>query len=251
MSLGNRILEQRKKKNMTQEELGKKLYVTDKTISSWESNRTEPNLEILIKLSEILETSISYLIYGNVEKSDIEIEIKIKLTKQEFGNINKFMNANAKFINTTHHIDTYYEPKYRRFINGNAEIDEWLRIGERGNKNIINYKNWYDNKYCDEYEVEVDNVKNLKKIFKILDIEELIKVDKERKTYSYKNKYEIALDTVKDLGHFIEIEVKKYDKSIMEEYDDLIKLAKDLELNINNMTKKGYPEILLKNKERN
>lgn len=248
MNIGKRIYKQRKNKNLTQEELAKKLYVTDKTISSWEMNRTEPNLEIITKISEILECSITYLLCGVVPKSDIEIEIKIKLTEEEYKKLNNYLNKNAVFTKETHHIDTYYEPKHRRFYNENQKISEWLRIGERGNKNILNYKNWYDI-YCDEYEVEIDDVKNLKRIFTILDLEELIKVDKKRKTYMYQNKYEIALDDVKSLGYYAEIEVKKYDKKIDEEYKELVNLAKSLGLNLNNQDKKGYPHILLENKK--
>ena len=84
MNHGERISKLRQSKNITQKELASKLYVTDKTISSWESNRTEPSLEMIIKLSEILECSASYLLYGDNFKDNIEMEIKIKLTKEEY-----------------------------------------------------------------------------------------------------------------------------------------------------------------------
>ena len=90
-------------------------------------------------------------------------------------------------------------------------INEWIRIGERGQKKILNYKNWHDNMYCDEWEVEIDNSENLDKIFKVLGLEIIAVVDKDRKKYMYLDKYEISLDSVKDLGYFIEIEVKKYE----------------------------------------
>ena len=77
MNYGKRISKIRQSKNITQKELASKLYVTDKTISSWESNRTEPSLEMIIKLSEILECSASYLLYGDNSKDNIEMEIKI------------------------------------------------------------------------------------------------------------------------------------------------------------------------------
>ena len=89
MNLGTRIMNLRKKKGLSQQKLADKLFVTDKTISSWEKNRTEPGLEMIIKLSEILDCSASYLIYGNVNKNDIETEIKIKLSKKEFEEIKK------------------------------------------------------------------------------------------------------------------------------------------------------------------
>lgn len=248
MKIGKRIAELRKNKKLTQQKLGSLLSVTDKTISSWELNRTEPSIEDLNKISEVLECNINYLINGKKEKSAIETEIKIKLTEGEYQKLDEFLKENGRFINEINHIDTYYEPTYRRFYKKGEKVSEWLRIGERGNKNIINYKNWYDN-YCDEYEVEIDDVKNIKRIFKILNLEELIKVDKKRKTYMYKDKYEIALDNVKELGYYIEIEIKKYDKSPEKDYKDLLELAEYLELNLKQMIKMGYPHIILEKKK--
>ena len=246
MDLGSRIANLRKKKILTQQELANKLFVTDKTISSWEANRTEPNLEILIKLSEILDCSVSYLIYGNIEKNDIETEIKIKISKLEFENIELFLKKNAKFLNESKQIDTYYQPTHRKFLKDKNEmINEWLRIGLRGNKKILNYKNWYNNMYCDEYEVEIDDEKNMERILKILGLEKIAIVNKIRQIYCYLEKYEIGLDYVENLGYFIEIEVKKYTESAMAEYDKLLKLAKQLNLNLNNIDKKGYPYHLI------
>lgn len=246
MSLGNRIANLRKGKKWTQSDLANKIFVTDKTISSWESNRTEPSLETIIKLSELLDCNVSYLIYGNTKKNDIETETKIKLSKSEFQEIEIFMKNNAKFLNESKQIDTYYQPTYRKFLKDGKEIiNEWLRIGIRGNKKILNYKNWYNNMYCDEYEVEIDNENNLDKILKILGMEEIATVNKTRNTYFYLNKYEIALDYVENLGYFIEIEVKDYNESAINEYDKLLKLAKDLNLNLDNIDKRGYPYYLI------
>ena len=84
MKIGERLKELRNKKKITQVDLANKLYVTDKTISSWESNRTEPSLEILVNISEILDCSVGYLIYGDNPKSDIETEIKVKISEKEY-----------------------------------------------------------------------------------------------------------------------------------------------------------------------
>ncbi len=241
MNLGERIADLRKRKKWTQTELADKIFVTDKTVSSWELNRTEPSLEVLMKLSELFSCSISYLIYGDIEKSDIETEIKVRLSKEEFETIESFMKKCAVFLNESRQVDHYYQPTYRKFLKSdNESIDEWLRIGVRGNKKILNYKKWYD-KFCDEYEVEIDDEKHLDRIFRILGLEEIVLVNKTRKTYFYLNKYEIALDYVQNLGYFIEIEVKNYDTSIMEEYDKLLELAKQLNLNLDNIDKRGYP----------
>lgn len=250
MNLENRLNKLRKENKMTQSELGEKLHVTDKTISSWESGRTEPSLEMIVKLAEILSCSVGYLMYGNVDKSDIETELKIEISKNKYDSMIRFLNQNAKFINENHHIDTYYQPNYRKFLNG-EETTEWLRIGKRGEKKILNYKNWYEHIYCDEFEVEIDNSENLDKIFKALDIEKIVVVDKRRKTYFYLDKYEIALDYVKELGYFVEIEVKKYSKEPIKEYDDLLRLAKNLDLNLDNIDKWGYPYRLIYEKHVN
>lgn len=99
-----------------------------KTISSWETNRTEPSIEMIIKLSEIFECSVSYLIYGNIVRNDIELEIKVKLTEEEFKYLELFMKDKAQFLNESKQKDTYYQPTYRKFINDTV-INEWLRIG--------------------------------------------------------------------------------------------------------------------------
>ena len=248
MNIGNRIAKLRKEKCVTQQQLADKLFVTDKTISNWESNRTEPDLETIIRISEILEGSIGYLIYGYNHKNDIENEIKIKLSKDEFTIIENIMRKNAEFLKNNKQYDIYYQPLHRKFLKENKEtINEWLRIGIRGNKKILNYKNWYDNMYCDEYEVEIDDDKNLDKIFQILGLEKIATVSKVRNTYFYLNKYEVALDYVDNLGYFIEIEVKKYDENAIKEYDNLIKVAKDRNLNLNNIDKRGYPYHIIYN----
>lgn len=248
MNLGKRLSKLRKAKKMMQEELANLLYVTNKTISSWESDRTEPSLEMLIKLSEILDCSVGYLIYGENSKNDIETEIKIKITENEYKCLNEFMKKNAQFLKENRQLDAYYQPTYRKFLK-DKQINEWLRIGERGNKKILNYKKWHNNMYCDEYEVEIDNSNNLGKIFKVLGLERIAIVDKKRQTFFYLDKYEIALDHVQELGYFIEIEVKKYSRSPLEEYDDLLKVAKSLNLNLDNIDKRGYPyHIIYKNR---
>ena len=50
---------------------------------------------------------------------------------------------------------------------------------------------------------------------------------------------------LKNWAFFIEIEIKKYDKSLLEEYDNLLKVAKDLNLDLNNIDKRGYPYYLI------
>ena len=48
--------------NLTQQGLADKLGVSFKTISHWESGYSEPNLQLLIKLKKILNTSFEELL---------------------------------------------------------------------------------------------------------------------------------------------------------------------------------------------
>ena len=248
-TLGERLLKARKEKKLSQAELGEKIFVSDKTISSWESNRTVPDLDTLAKISVLLEVRITDLLYGNNLRNDIETEIKIKLSDIEYKNLKLDLDRNGKFLKEIHQKDTYYSPKFRDFL-AHEYPYEWLRIGQRGNQIIVNYKHWYPegtkiNTHCDEYEVEIDDATNMDKIFKVLDLEVIAVVDKMRKKYMYKNKYEVSLDYVESLGYFIEIEVKNYSKDALIEYDELIKLARDLKLDLSKLDKRGYPYHLL------
>lgn len=242
-NIGDRLALLRKTKKISQKELASTIFVSDKTISSWEMNRTSPNLEDIVKLSDALDTTCTYLLYGDIDKLDVEIEIKIRLTEEEYNCIDSKMIKEAEFLKEIKQKDTYYNPEYRSFLNDSI-ISEWLRIGERGGKIILNYKHWY-NIHCDEFEVEIDNKSNLEKIFKVLGLKKIAIVDKLRKTYFYNDKYEVALDKVENLGYFIEIEVKNYDDTILNEYDKLLKLAKNLGLNLAKIDKRGYPYYFL------
>ncbi|MGF2143557.1 helix-turn-helix domain-containing protein [Vagococcus fluvialis] len=51
----NKLLKQKRIENkMTQEELDEELYVSSKTISNWETGKTTPDLDSLIRLKNYL-----------------------------------------------------------------------------------------------------------------------------------------------------------------------------------------------------
>ena len=67
MDLGKRIFELRKEKNLSQGELAEMLDVSRQSISKWETNASIPELDKLLKMSEIFEISLDCLIKGNTE----------------------------------------------------------------------------------------------------------------------------------------------------------------------------------------
>lgn len=59
IEIGNRIKKLRKYNNISQKELGKKLGVKNNTISAYERGRISPGIDIIIKMSEVFNCSIS------------------------------------------------------------------------------------------------------------------------------------------------------------------------------------------------
>ena len=64
MKIGKFIATLRKEKGMTQEQLGEKLGITNKTISRWENGNYMPDVEMLSLLSKEFGVSINELISG-------------------------------------------------------------------------------------------------------------------------------------------------------------------------------------------
>jgi transcriptional regulator with XRE-family HTH domain len=64
MSLGENLLDLRKKAGLSQEEVAEKLSVSRQTVSKWETDQTVPELIKAKLLSELYNVSYDYLISG-------------------------------------------------------------------------------------------------------------------------------------------------------------------------------------------
>ena len=62
--IGAFLKELRKQNNMTQEQLGEKVGVTNKTVSRWETGKYMPPIECLKLLSDIYQISINEILTG-------------------------------------------------------------------------------------------------------------------------------------------------------------------------------------------
>lgn len=66
----------RKNKGLSQEELSIKLHVVRQTVSKWESGLSVPDAEMLMTISEILETPVSEILGESIEekeKNDLKV----------------------------------------------------------------------------------------------------------------------------------------------------------------------------------
>lgn len=63
-SVGERLLKLRNKQGMTQEDLAEYLNVSRQSVSKWELNKTLPDVEKLMQLSELYEVTLDYIVKG-------------------------------------------------------------------------------------------------------------------------------------------------------------------------------------------
>lgn len=76
----------RKSKGLSQQELAVKLNVVRQTISKWEQGLSVPDSDMLISISEVLETPVSILLGENVIESEVD-DLKAISAKLEVINL--------------------------------------------------------------------------------------------------------------------------------------------------------------------
>ena len=81
MELGKNILKIRKDNNLTQDDFANKYYVTRQTISNWETGKSYPDLETLVKISNDFNISLDILLKED-DKMVKAIDKKVKATKK-------------------------------------------------------------------------------------------------------------------------------------------------------------------------
>ncbi|MGI2264988.1 helix-turn-helix transcriptional regulator, partial [Staphylococcus cohnii] len=77
MELSKQIQKYRKEKKLSQEDLAEKIHVTRHTISNWERNKNIPDLNSLILLSEIFNTSLDDLVKGDIKVMKTQVNNKL------------------------------------------------------------------------------------------------------------------------------------------------------------------------------
>jgi len=237
-SLGEKIKIIRISNNLKQSELADILHISEKTISSWENDRTTPDLNMIYKISNYFKKSFYYLISDDyINLNNNEIEIKLKVDKSEHERILNLVKNTAKYKNTVKQTDTYYSLK---------DKNSWLRTRNENGKCIFNLKKKINNSHYEKYDVLIDNLNNLNKILEELNVNELGTIVKERTTYVYKNKYEFSFDNVESIGLFIEIEVINQIDNFEKDTYNLLNLMKELKIDLNMIERRKYIDYLVK-----
>lgn len=67
ITIGEKIKESRKTKNLTQQNLADKLNVSRSAVSNWEIGRNYPDIQMIVLISDLLDISLDQLLKGDEE----------------------------------------------------------------------------------------------------------------------------------------------------------------------------------------
>ena len=180
-----------------------------------------------------------------------DIEIAKKLLTEKVGFVEEVV------------VDDWYYAHHdvgNLFPNEEGRLRSSLRLRKKSDKYYITYKHDHfdDNEkwiFSDEHETQIDDIVAMKNIFSKLLFTELVQV-LNTKSYYQNDTYEIVIEDVFDLGHFIEIEFKGDAQNFS--YEDVQKkkqvmrlFLKSIGIEVGEEMNAGKPELLLrKNKDR-
>lgn len=99
MKFSEKLIQLRKATGLSQEELGNRLNVARQTVSKWELGETTPEMEKLIKLSEIFNITLDELIKDeNDKKENSEITSNNTNSQKLAGMVIKILKGIGIFI---------------------------------------------------------------------------------------------------------------------------------------------------------
>ena len=179
-----------------------------------------------------------------------EVEVKYPLNNVS-SVIKKLAELQAlKRVSDQYQLDVYYTPPHRDFLD-NKIVSEWLRLRSTEKKKTINYKRWLPigaeiQTHCDEYETVVGEIDTITNILVALDFKEIIRVEKKRSSWVYKN-VEISIDQVSELGDFIELEYMEEvaDNEINAIHNLFNSIISELNAEVGDQDRRGYPYLLI------
>lgn len=94
MTFGERLTQVRKRKNLSQAEVGKKIGINGDAYGRYERNEVKPTIEMAVKIAQALEVSLDFLT-GN---SDVELD---KATLDRVQEVTKLTEKDKDYIFVT------------------------------------------------------------------------------------------------------------------------------------------------------
>ncbi|MDD4069689.1 MAG: helix-turn-helix transcriptional regulator [Candidatus Izemoplasmatales bacterium] len=90
--ISKKIIEKRKQKGMTQNELADALFVSRQAVSKWEMGKSLPSIEVLLENTELFDVTIDYMLDGS-ELSDHDYQTMFMQYPRE-SVIHHYQNSN-------------------------------------------------------------------------------------------------------------------------------------------------------------
>lgn len=100
MDLSNTLIALRKEKGLSQVDIAEKLFVSRQAVSKWEKGLSVPDVDNIVKLSEIFGVTTDYLLIGNNNNSDDVKNNKDNQNNKTESIVSKLLNKNYILIFT-------------------------------------------------------------------------------------------------------------------------------------------------------
>ena len=171
--LGANIAKYRKEKGLTQDKLAELLYVSDKTVSKWETGKSGPDILIISDLADVLGVEVDDLLRGTSKKNKdrrvskwlniificifLFVVCLLMYVKFNSWNVYDFKSTNENFYVSGYVVSNNYESR--------VVIDTFLSdnyLSELKNVTYIEMKFYINDEVVYNYEsIEDKNVVNL------------------------------------------------------------------------------------------
>ena len=171
-TIAERIVQLRTVHRLTQAQLAKKLHISDKLVSKWETGEGIPALEDILKLSDFFKVSVDYLVKG-IMRDDDNKSINRLPTEEEM--LEDFEEAFQKFLKkhkltsfekqlsgmlSGHDKAAFLAGKTKHMRKGWSEVDGFWEI-----ENILKLDNYYLYKILVERGYIIDRYNGSKNMF--------------------------------------------------------------------------------------
>jgi adenylate cyclase class 2 len=173
-------------------------------------------------------------------------EVEVKARIEDPASIeSQLFTLGASFQHTIHQNDTYFQHPLRNF----AQTDEALRIRITDDKSYLTYKGPKIDSFSktrEELELEVQDPLKFSELLKKIGLNPIMKVVKTRKSYLLQD-ISISIDTIEELGNFIELELDVPDKAqVPMARERLFTILAQLTISPDKFERRSYLELLMK-----
>lgn len=107
--LSERIKDLRKRRKLSQRELAEKLNVSQQTVGSWETGRSEPNSEMMVRLADYFGVTTDYILGRKIDLGNTPVAAHIigdePLTDEEQQEIDDYIEFKKAQFKKRHEKD--------------------------------------------------------------------------------------------------------------------------------------------------